>query len=165
MRDKDHTWSTQDGRSGTFGLGGGRQGAGGGRHGGRNPGQIINNGAHMPPGGKGRSKGGGGGAGGSGGGGGGSGVAIVVGSGGGGDGGGSDETAGGGGDGGAEADGEGGGDDIGEPMGEEEIHRILQLREASRKAKDFGTADMYRQQLRNKGIDVFDRDRCAYVRA
>ena len=162
MRDKDHTWSTQDGRSGTFGQPPPRQGAGGGRHGGRNPGQIINNGAHMPPGGKGRSKGSGGGAGGSGGGSGGSGgVAIVVGSGG--DGGGGDETAGGGGDGGAEAEGEGGGDDIGEPMGEEEIHRILQLREASRKAKDFGTADIYRQQLRNKGIDVFDRDRCVYV--
>ena len=34
-----------------------------------------------------------------------------------------------------------------------------QLRESSRKAKDFGTADLYREQLRSKGIEVFDRDR------
>ena len=40
-----------------------------------------------------------------------------------------------------------------------EIHTVLGLREAARKSKNWAQADLYREQLRSRGVDIFDRDR------
>ena len=40
-----------------------------------------------------------------------------------------------------------------------EIHAVLGMRETARKSKNWAQADMYREQLRARGVDIFDRDR------
>eukprot|EP00617_Octactis_speculum_P017923 CAMPEP_0185758718 /NCGR_PEP_ID=MMETSP1174-20130828/17398_1 /TAXON_ID=35687 /ORGANISM="Dictyocha speculum, Strain CCMP1381" /LENGTH=208 /DNA_ID=CAMNT_0028438699 /DNA_START=103 /DNA_END=725 /DNA_ORIENTATION=- len=45
-------------------------------------------------------------------------------------------------------------------MDEEEINELLSRRDDARARKDWATADALREQIRSRGVQVFDKDRC-----